>query len=158
MNIPYEKQTGVVSTLDNMDQQQSTEATPVEKEKQQLVLEAGSDEKQKKEEGEEIIFVESVKRSKTGGLLQTTTTATTITIILIYKENEMAAEIHFISVPIVVIDEVEDKTKIHKTPTDVITQSEQMDVDKNIANDGKKLGDASKKSGEAEIITEQIVA
>ena len=156
MNIPYEKQTGVVSTLDNMDQQQSTEATSVEKEKQQLVLEAGSDENQKKEEGEEIIFVESVKRSKTGGLLQTTTAATTITII--DKENEMAAEIHFISVPIVVIDEVEDKTKIQKTPTDVITQSEQMDVDKNIANDGKKLGDASKKSGEAEIITKQIVA
>ena len=33
-----------------------------------------------------------------------------------------------------------------------------MEVDKNISNDGKELGDGLKKSGEVEIITEQIVA
>lgn len=162
MNIPYEKQTGGVVTLDNMDHQQSPEAAPVEREKQQLVLEVGSEEKQKKEgvEEEEIVFVENVKRAKTEGLLQTTTTAATITptTTTIDKENEMAAEINFPSVPIVVIDDVEDKPKVQKTPSDVITQSEQMEVDKNISNDGKELGDGLKKSGEVEIITEQIVA
>ena len=159
MNIPYEKQTGGVVTLDNMGHQQSTEAAPVEREKQQLVHEVGSEEKQKKEgvEEEEIVFVENVKRAKTEGLIQTATAAATTTT-TIDKENEMAAEINFPSVPIVVIDDVEDKPKVQKTPSDVITQSEQMEVDKNISNDGKELGDGLKKSGEVEIITEQIVA
>ena len=159
MNIPYEKQTGGVVTLDNMDHQQSPEAAPVEREKQQLVLEVGSEEKQKKEGvEEEIVFVENVKRAKTEGLIQTATAAAATTTTTIDKENEMAAEINFPSVPIVVIDDVEDIPKVQKTPSDVITQSEQMEVDKNISNDGKELGDGLKKSGEVEIITEQIVA
>ena len=89
-------------TLDNIAQLQSTEA-PVEKEKQQLVFEDGSDEKQKKEGVEEILFVESVKRAKTEWLLQTTTAAAAITTTTttIDKENKMADEIHFPSVPIV---------------------------------------------------------
>ena len=90
-------------TLDKIAQLQSTEA-PVEKEKQQLVFEDGSDEKQKKEGvEEEILFVESVKRAKTEWLLQTTTAAAAITTTTttIDKENKMADEIHFPSVPIV---------------------------------------------------------
>ena len=58
----------------------------------------------------------------------------------------------------VVFDDVEDKPNVQKTPLDVNPQSEHMEVDKNIANDGKELGDALKNSGEAEIITEQIKA
>ena len=143
MNIPYEKQTGA-GTLVNMDQQQSTEA-PVKKEKQQLLLEVGSEEKQKKEGGEEIVFVQSKSaRKRKGCFKQQQQQQKTKRMMPKY----MDAEIHITSLLIVVIDDVEDKPKVQKIPSDVITQLEQMEVDKSIATDGNEIGEDLKKSVE----------